>query len=195
MDRDKQLILSLLSAVEEDSHTTQNSLATRLGVGVGLVNSYMKRVIYKGYVKTKRLERRRLLYLLTPSGIKEKSRLTLEFLQFSYQYMRDFRARILNTLDPHVKAGVKNVVLYGNGEMAELAYLALTELGVTLHAIVDEDHKGEQLLKFTIRDLEWLKADDKHDLVLVLQKPQTSEDQGRLNEILSESSALSENLS
>lgn len=180
MDRDDQMILSLLSAVEEDSHTTQSGLATRLGVGVGLVNSYMKRVVYKGYIKTKRLQRKRLMYLLTPSGIKEKSRLTLEFLQYSYQFLRDVRNRIHEILKPHVSKGVKRVVLYGSGEVAELAYLALTEMGLKLHAIVDEDAQNKRCLNFQIQSLEWLEGEDGYDILLILHSPPKIEDKDLL---------------
>ena len=51
MDRDEQMILSLLTAIESEPNITQQGLATQLGVAVGLVNSYLKRVIYKGMLK------------------------------------------------------------------------------------------------------------------------------------------------
>ena len=38
------MILSLLTALEDDPNLTQKDLATRFGVAVGLVNSYLKRV-------------------------------------------------------------------------------------------------------------------------------------------------------
>ena len=170
MDRDEQIILSLLNAIEEEPNTTQKDLATRLGVAVGMVNSYLKRVIYKGYVKTKNLERRRLRYLLTPSGIKEKTRLTYEFLKYSYFFIREVRARVREALRPFVEQGHSRVIFYGSGELAELAYLTVRELGMELVGVVDPANAGRRCIDHDIQDLEWLK-NRKSAILLVLVKP------------------------
>ncbi len=167
MNRDQQIILSLLNAIEEDSYLTQKDLATRLDVAVGMVNSYLKRIIYKGYVKTKSLERRRLRYLLTPSGVKEKSRLTLEFLQFSYQFIRKVREKVIKVLTPYKRNGKKKVIFYGSGEVAELAYLAVRELGMELKGIVDPDRVGHFCVDHKIQNLDWLKNHSDSNAILL----------------------------
>ncbi|MGC9328896.1 MAG: winged helix-turn-helix transcriptional regulator [Candidatus Hinthialibacter sp.] len=169
MDRDEQMILNLLSAIEEDPNTTQKDLATRLGVAVGVVNSYLKRVIYKGYVKTKSLQRRRLRYLLTPSGIKEKTRLMYEFLQYSYVYIREIRRKTRALLEPYAVQGKRRVIFYGGGEAAELAYLAVRELGMHLEAIVDEDRVNDRCVDLVIRDLPWIENHGDADVMLVIK--------------------------
>jgi len=47
-------------------HITQADLAARLGVAVGSVNWYLKRLINKGHIKVRQMKRRRLRYLITP---------------------------------------------------------------------------------------------------------------------------------
>jgi DNA-binding MarR family transcriptional regulator len=171
MDRDEQLILSLLTALEGEPNTTQKDLAPRLGVAVGLVNSYLKRVIYKGYVKTKQLERRRLRYLLTPAGIKEKTRLTYEFLRYSYQYIREVRGKVSQAMMPFARDGKKRVVFYGSGEVAELAYLTLRELGMELVAVVDPENVGKRCVDHVIQDVAWLEKNGAADVLLALPTP------------------------
>lgn len=168
MDRDDQMILSVLSAVEEEPELTQKDLASRLGVAVGMVNSYLKRVIYKGYVKTRNLQRRRLKYLLTPSGIKEKTRLTYEFLEYSYCYIRDIRRKTLALLEPYCKQDKKRVVFYGSGEVAELTMLTLQELGMQLVAVVDEKHAGSKCVNHVIQENSYFEQPVDADLVIVL---------------------------
>ncbi|HQH73353.1 MAG TPA: winged helix-turn-helix transcriptional regulator [bacterium] len=171
MDHDEQMILNLLAAIEDKPNTTQKDLATRLGVAVGVVNSYLKRVIYKGYVKTKSLQRRRLRYLLTPSGIKEKTRLTYEFLQYSYVYIREIRRRTREALEPFGQQGRKRVVFYGSGEVAELAYLAVRELGMDLVAVIDPGEAGKYCVEHRIEPLAWLEKRDAFDVILDLKPP------------------------
>ncbi len=168
MDREEQMILNLLAMIENEPDTTQKGLASRLGVAVGVVNSYLKRVIYKGYVKTKSLQRRRLRYLLTPSGIKEKSRLTYEFLQYSYVYIRDIRRKSHDALAPLVQQGKNRIVFYGIGERAELAYITVRELGMELIGIVDQTCAGQRCIDHSIRDLEWLSGECEADVMLIL---------------------------
>ncbi|MFB3785594.1 MAG: winged helix-turn-helix transcriptional regulator [bacterium] len=171
MDHDEQMILNLLAAIEDKPNTTQKDLATRLGVAVGVVNSYLKRVIYKGYVKTKSLQRRRLRYLLTPSGIKEKTRLTYEFLQYSYVYIREIRRRTREALAPFAREDRKRVVFYGSGEAAELAYLAVRELGMELVAVIDPGEAGKYCVEHRIEPPAWLANGEAYDVILDLKPP------------------------
>ena len=51
MDVESRRDLQLLEALEQQSTITQRTLATRLGIALGLTNLYLKRLIRKGYVK------------------------------------------------------------------------------------------------------------------------------------------------
>jgi DNA-binding MarR family transcriptional regulator len=69
--------LILLEQIERDPDVTQATLAAQLGVAVGTVNWHVKRLVAKGYVKVKRAQRRKLLYIITPEGIALRARLTI----------------------------------------------------------------------------------------------------------------------
>lgn len=187
MDRDDQMILTLLNELDERPDTTQKDLASKLGVAVGLVNSYLKRVIYKGYVKTKQLDRRRLKYLITPTGIREKSRLTYEFLQYSYQYIMMVRRKVKNDLIPLQEQGKHSVIFYGSGEAAELAYMAVRELGMDLVGVVDPVEAGNRFIEHEISDMDWLKNEARADILVVLStNPRGDVKQNDLKEFASE---------
>jgi len=96
------------------------------------------------------LEKNRLDYLITPKGIAEKSRLTYNYIQRSYRYVRKVRIRMREHLKELARDGVGTVVIYGGGDMAEVAYLALQEVGIKLTAVVDDDRKGRPFLGYTI---------------------------------------------
>jgi DNA-binding MarR family transcriptional regulator len=61
--------LEMLEQIERDPDISQASLAAQLGVAVGTINWYIKRLIAKGYVKVKRAQRRKLRYIITPEGL------------------------------------------------------------------------------------------------------------------------------
>lgn len=138
MDLQGQRDLVLLTELERNGSVTQRSLSTKLGVALGLTNLYLKRLARKGYIKVTTIPSSRIRYLLTPQGIAEKSRLTYLYMQYSLSHYRDMRAMLRQTLTHAAADGIKRIVVFGTGELAELAYLSLREMNLTLVGFVDE---------------------------------------------------------
>lgn len=141
MNLQGQRDLILLTEVERDGAVTQRSLATKLGVALGLTNLYLKRLARKGYIKITTIPSHRVRYLLTPQGFAEKSRLTYLYMEYSLSHYRDMRARLREALSLVAQNGAKRVVIYGTGELAEMAYLSLREMQLTLVGFVDDDRQ------------------------------------------------------
>jgi len=136
MDIENHRDLKLLEAVEEDSRITQRSLATKLGIALGLTNIYLKRLVRKGYIKCVNVQSNRITYLITPRGIAEKARLTYEFMDYSLHLFGEVRQHLRTALQECARAN-RRVAIYGRGEAAELAYLSLKESGLEPVAIFD----------------------------------------------------------
>jgi DNA-binding MarR family transcriptional regulator len=135
VDRHDARALEILTAIEEGRPLSQRALAERLGIALGLVNLYLRRLSRKGYVKitefpAKPAARKRLNYLLTPKGLTEKSRLAYQHMLYSLNLFRRTRETLRGSLVLLVAQGMKRVALYGPGEAAELAYLTLKEFGL-----------------------------------------------------------------
>jgi len=141
--------LLLLSELERDASVSQRSLATKLGVALGLTNLYIKRLARKGYIKVTTIPPHRIKYLLTPQGLAEKSRLTYLYMQYSLSHYRDMRAKLRAVLTRATDRGVKRVVIYGTGEFAEMAYLSLREMNLTLVGFVG-DGAEESFLSYPV---------------------------------------------
>jgi DNA-binding MarR family transcriptional regulator len=137
--------LAVLEAIENDARLTQRSLASTLGIALGLTNLYLKRLVRKGYIKCVNVRSNRLLYLITPKGIAEKTRLTYEFVDYSLDLYRRVRQNLKAVLDPLTRSGHTSIAIYGTGEAAELAYLSLREQGLEPVAIFDAE-AGSQFL-------------------------------------------------
>jgi DNA-binding MarR family transcriptional regulator len=136
MDIENHRDLKLLEAVEEDSRVTQRSLATKLGIALGLTNIYLKRLVRKGYIKCVNVQSNRITYLITPRGIAEKARLTYEFMDYSLHLFGEVRQHLRTALQECARAN-RRVAICGRGEAAELAYLSLKESGLEPVAIFD----------------------------------------------------------
>jgi DNA-binding Lrp family transcriptional regulator len=151
MDIEAHRDLKLLEAVEQDSRITQRSLATKLGIALGLTNIYLKRLVRKGYIKCVNVQSNRITYLITPRGISEKARLTYEFMDYSLHLYGEVRQHLREALQ-ECAAAARRVAIYGRGEAAELAYLSLREFGLEPVAIFDE-HNGREFLGIPVRPI------------------------------------------
>ncbi len=75
----------ILKRLEADPDVSQRALAGELGISLGRVNYCLQALVEKGLVKANNFRTSRnkagYVYLLTPKGIEEKAKLTVEFLK------------------------------------------------------------------------------------------------------------------
>lgn len=141
MELESRRDLQLLEALEREATITQRTLASRLGMALGLTNLYLKRLVRKGYVKCVTVSPNRLVYSLTPKGVARKARLTYEFMKYSLDFYRDARQHLRRSLVDAV-AEQKRVAIFGTGDAAELVFLLVRDMGLELVAVFDEAHQG-----------------------------------------------------
>ncbi len=117
------LTLGVLEAIDSKKSITQRSISKDLDMALGLVNSYLKRCVKKGFIKIQQAPKNRYLYYLTPRGFSEKTKLTAEFLTSSFTFFRKSRDQIEEILDHCNKKNWKRILLFGNSELAEITSL------------------------------------------------------------------------
>ena len=150
MEKEDLNILRLMREIDRDGNSSQRELSRRLNISLGLVNTFLKRLVKKGYFKVKTMPRNRVKYFLTPAGLARKSRLTIEFLQYSLHFYDDIKSLILNIYQVMERNKVKQVLFFGAGEVAELAYLYLQQTNIQLSGIIDDQRKGENFFRYEI---------------------------------------------
>ncbi|HLF88413.1 MAG TPA: winged helix-turn-helix domain-containing protein [Anaerolineales bacterium] len=136
MDAEVTRELHLLEHIEEDPDVNQSTLADRLGVAVGTVNWHLKRMVSKGYVKVKRAERKKLRYIITPEGLAFRARLTVDYIEQSFNLYRRTRDRAGEQIRKLREAGHTRVRLSGAGDIADVCRLTCLEMGIT---VVEDD--------------------------------------------------------
>lgn len=140
---DSSRSLQLLSEISGEEPLSQRELSRRLGIAVGLVNSYLKNLVSKGFVRVKNFPSNRYAYLLTPQGLAEKSRLAYQHLSYFTSLYTLARQDYLDLFRRLEDAGVREVAFCGVDEVAEVAYLSLQETGLKLVAVMDDTRSGE----------------------------------------------------
>lgn len=152
MDTQDIRTLKLLEEIDKDYTQSQRDLSNKLDISLGLVNSFVKRLANKGYFKITTLPKNRIKYILTPKGALEKTRLTYQYLQYSFELYKGARRNLQKHFNGLATQGVKHVVFYGVSEIAEIAYISLQETAIKMVAIVDEKSVGKIFLGNVVKD-------------------------------------------
>ena len=143
----------LMSEIDSGENLSQRELARRLGIALGLVNSYLKNLVAKGYVRVKNFPKNRYAYLLTPQGVTEKTRLAYQHLSYFNNLYKVARQDYLALFRRLKREGVSAVAFCGADEVAEVAYLSLREADMELLAIMDDEAAGRDFFGHQVSTL------------------------------------------
>lgn len=136
-DADMEITLPILQSIEQQSNITQRNLSQRLGLALGLINSYLKHCINKGLVKIEQIPANRYLYYLTPKGFAEKSRLMAEYLSHSFKFYRQAGNSCLYIFLHCQRQNWRRIVLCGISDLAEIALLQAAHANVQVIGIYE----------------------------------------------------------
>ncbi len=123
---------TLLNEIAQDSMVTQAGLSDRLGIAVGSVNWYIKRLVQRGWVKVSHLDRTRLKYDLTSDGMAVFTQRALFYARDSLKVYSDIRGRAKKLVDELREQGTKRVYLEGNDAMIDILRLTCIEAGIAV---------------------------------------------------------------
>ena len=83
--RDNQDHFNVMREIQKRPQTSQRDLAQQLGFSLGKLNYCLKALREKGLIKIKNFEKNpdklNYIYVLTPKGISEKTKLTINFMK------------------------------------------------------------------------------------------------------------------
>ena len=94
----KQSQYQILKSLEQDPNYTQRQLSKDLDLSLGKVNYCLKSIIEKGFIKIDNFKnsknKSQYSYLLTPKGVEEKAKLTVEFIKTKTQEYEQLKIEI-----------------------------------------------------------------------------------------------------
>ncbi len=135
--REDVLTLEILDVVQKQSDVSQRHLAQHLGVALGLANSYLKRCVRKGLIKITEAPANRYLYYLTPKGFAEKSRLTAQYLSYSFSFYRHASESCVRVFETCRDQGWRRLLLCGVSDLADIATLRAGEQEIIIIGFYD----------------------------------------------------------
>ncbi|MBA3063077.1 MAG: winged helix-turn-helix transcriptional regulator [Atribacteria sp.] len=131
--------LNTLLELKQNPAQSQRSLSHRLNISLGLTNSILQNLIHRGWIKAQKMTGRKILYLITPEGMANVSRLMYTRFQETlhyYHYTKDLLTAYLMKL---YQQGEKTINIYGTGQLAEITYYAGIGTPIKLNTIISDD--------------------------------------------------------
>lgn len=152
MDKKDIHTLRIMEEIDNDYTPSQRDLSRKLNISLGLVNSFIKRLVNKGYLKITNIPKNRLKYILTPKGAAEKTHLTYQYIQYSFDFYKKTRGKLRKLFKDLMAQGVRRVVFYGKSDFAEIAFISLQETSIVMIAIVDDNKTGDVFLGSAVKN-------------------------------------------
>jgi EPS-associated MarR family transcriptional regulator len=94
----EEIRYKVMRLVEANPELSQRDVARELGVSLGKVNYCLQALVRKGWIKASNFKnshhKAAYMYLLTPRGLEEKARLTLQFLVIKMREYEKLRVEI-----------------------------------------------------------------------------------------------------
>lgn len=121
----------VLIHLHDQAQTTQRKIASRTGLSLGAVNLLLKRMVRKGLIKIEKITPRTVRYILTPQGMKEKARLTYQYLRRSYRQIIEITGAVEALVSARQGQFEEPVILYGPAdEVEQILKSCLRDLGL-----------------------------------------------------------------
>ena len=140
----------LLEAISEDETATQAGLANQLGIAIGSVNWYIKRLISRGYLKATRMDRTRLRYNMTADGMAAFRRNATQYVKDSLKIYRQLREDAQHLIRDLQAQEIASVYVDGEDEHLDIFRLSCLESGFPVdeqpHTWVVRNRGGEYQL-------------------------------------------------
>ena len=117
--------MKIIEEISRNSRLTQRELSEKTKLSLGAVNIILKRLVKRGFVKTKNLTPKKVEYMVTPKGFSEKAKKTYDYMLKTVNLVKIVREEIAKIVIEEYNRGQKRFIVYGKDDLADIIELAL----------------------------------------------------------------------
>ena len=117
----------LVNIIGPDLAATQRDISRHLDLSLGTVNILIRRLIAKGYIRMKHLDKRRVEYILTPKGFAEKMRQSVKYTLKTINSITLIKNRVKEVVNELYGAGHRRFFILGHSDFGVLVEMVLHE--------------------------------------------------------------------
>src|SRR3990167_4980198 len=114
----------LVNIVGAQLALNQRDLSRHMDLSLGAINMLVRRLVTKGHIRTRQLNKRKVEYLLTPQGFAEKMRKSIKYTLKTINSIGLIKARIQDILLDLCKSGARDFFIVGKSDLSLLIEMA-----------------------------------------------------------------------
>lgn len=137
----------LINIVGDKLGANQRDLSKKLSLSLGMTNMLIKRMISKGYIRIRQLNKRKVEYLLTPKGFAEKMRKSVKYTLKTIQSIGLIKDQLKDILLPIYNQGQRRFFILGDSDLALMIELVFRNEGI-------HDYKLEYINRIPAEELD-----------------------------------------
>ncbi len=132
--------IEILNFIGASDNLSQRKISNSLGLSLGLVNLFLKKLVNKGFIKIKKTgSAKSLQYILTSKGFNERLNFNLYYLKKNLHYYSGAKQALLQKLEQLSEKSIINIYIFGTDDWAEIIYLALQNFDFNLMGFIDDN--------------------------------------------------------
>ena len=144
---DDAVALQIFDIIERNPKISQKKITMHTGLAAGLVHSFMRKVIARGWVRAKQVSAKRWLYFLTPEGFFQKGRLTMNYFSRTMSTYRMMQKLVRDHLELCIANDWLKLVVVGDNELAEICVMNIkASNNFDLVAVVSGNGNGNSIV-------------------------------------------------
>ncbi|MBU0467679.1 MAG: winged helix-turn-helix transcriptional regulator [Candidatus Omnitrophica bacterium] len=106
----------------------QRDISKHMNISLGMINMLIRRLIAKGFIRIKQLNKRKVEYILTPKGLAEKMKKSVKYTLKTINSIGLIKKCFKEVLSGLVNKGERTFFLLGESDFAILVEMVLKEL-------------------------------------------------------------------
>lgn len=120
----------IIDIISKNNKISQREISSRVGFSIGMVNIILHNLMTNGYIKIMQLNKKKVAYMLTRRGFREKAKKSYRYMKNLIHDINDVKEQIKYFLQKKYSEGYRVFQLKGDGDIAVLVELSLNELAL-----------------------------------------------------------------
>jgi DNA-binding MarR family transcriptional regulator len=117
----------LINIIGGELGANQRDLSRQMELSLGMTNMLIRRMLSKGYIRIKQLNKNKVEYLLTPKGFAEKMQKSVNYTMKTINSIGLIKRRLSEVLSAAWQEGHRKFYILGDSDLAGLIEIVLKE--------------------------------------------------------------------
>jgi DNA-binding MarR family transcriptional regulator len=126
----------LVNIIGAELGANQRDISRMMELSLGMTNMLIRRLISKGFIRIQQLNQRKVEYILTPKGVSEKTRKSVNYTLKTINSLGLIRNRLREVIKNLDQQGYRKFFILGMSDFAILVEMTLKENGHTFHEVM-----------------------------------------------------------